>query len=99
MIARNEIGADKVKQLDELAAVMQEPEVNYPNPYEIALWPDDIRGKENITLFDGWHTYKQLYCDGIDPKNVTLVVDPQYSVVHAVVHLTLFYRRWNPIER
>ena len=85
MIARRELGADMTKHIDNLIAVMPEPEVNYPNPYEMAIWADDIKLRDHYRLLDGWHFYDQPFCDGIDPKNIKLIIDPQYNVMHLVV--------------
>ena len=85
MIARNEIGENKAKQLDSLMAVMPESEVNYANPYEMAIWADDIKLKDGYKLLDGWHFYDQPFCDGIDPKKIKLVLDPNFNVIHTVV--------------
>ena len=87
MIARNEIGSDLSKKIDALIAQMPEAEVNYQNPYEIAIWADDIKIRDSFKLLDGWHFYDQPFCDGIDPKDITLKLDPNYNVVHTSVRL------------
>ncbi len=85
MIARNELGANRCKKLDEMIAVMPESEVNYENPYEMAAWADDIKIKQSFKLLDGWHFYDQPFCDGIDPSKIKLVLDPKFNVVNTVV--------------
>ena len=85
MIARKELGSKLVKKLDELIAKMPEKAANYPNPYEIAIWPDDIKLRDEMTLFNGWHIYEQPIYDGIDPKKVTLIVDRNFNVANTVV--------------
>ena len=85
MIARNELGNDRVNQLDSLIAVMEEPEVNYPNPYEMAIWADDIKLRDYYKLLDGWHFYDQPFYDGIDPKDTTAILDPNFNVLHTTI--------------
>lgn len=92
MIAREEIGEQKSALLDKIINELPEPEVNYKNPYEIAMWPDDL--KSYFKGLDGFHFYDQLFYDGIDPKDVTAVVDPVYNVANAVIicYKTLKYK-------
>ncbi len=87
MIARKELGTSAVEKLDKLMAVMPETEVNYPNPYEMAIWADDIKSRDYFKLLDNWHFYDQPYCDGIDPKDIKLVLDPKFNVVNTIVRL------------
>ncbi len=63
---------------------MKEKDANYPNDYEIACWPDDVR-KAGMGGFNGWHYYDQAFYDGIQPSESTIVVDKQYSVTNTVV--------------
>lgn len=83
MIARKEIGEKQTALVDKIIAELPEPDVNYKNPYEIAMWPDDL--KSYFKGLNGFHFYDQLFYDGIDPKDVTAVVDPVYNVANAVI--------------
>ena len=85
MIARKEIGQEKSALIDKVIAQIPEKEANYPNPYEIAIWPDEIKGRDKVDLFNGFHFYDQQFCDGIDPKKVKAILDPVYNVVNAVI--------------
>ena len=89
MIARNEIGPERCKQIDSLLAAMPEPEVNYANPYEMAIWPDDIKLRDGFKLLDGWHFYDQPFCDGIERKNIKLILDPLFNVAYTNVGKTV----------
>ena len=86
MIARNEVGPSLCQKIDDLIKVMPEHEINYQNPYEYAIWADDLKIKNFYKLLDGWHFYDQPIYDGIDPSKVTLVLDPTFNVVHTVVN-------------
>ena len=85
MIARNEIGPEKSKLIDKILAVMPEPEANYKNPYEIAIWPDDIK-LVGFDLTTGWHFYElPFYDEKVNPKKVTLITDSENCVVRTIV--------------
>eukprot|EP00826_Nyctotherus_ovalis_P008483 TRINITY_DN121_c0_g1_i1.p1 TRINITY_DN121_c0_g1~~TRINITY_DN121_c0_g1_i1.p1 ORF type:complete len:297 (-),score=82.71 TRINITY_DN121_c0_g1_i1:115-1005(-) len=94
MIARKEIGPNQTALVDEIIKQMPEPEANYPNPYEIAIWADDMKMRYKFKALGGFHYYDQLFCDGIDPSDVTEIVDPVYNVVNAVLisQKTMKYR-------
>ena len=85
MIARNDIGPQKTAIIDKAISVMPESEVNFGNPYEIATLPDEIKNRDKVDLFNGFHYYDQFFCDGIDPKKVKALLDPVYNVVNAVI--------------
>jgi hypothetical protein len=93
MIARKEIGTAQTALVDKIINEMPEPDIKYPNPYEIALWADDMKGN-GVDVLSGFHYYDQLFCDGIDPKKVTAILDPTYNVVNAVIttYKTLKYK-------
>ena len=84
MIARNELGTSMTKQLDNLLAKMPESAANYNNPYEMAIWADDMKMRDNMRLLDEWHFYDQPIYDGINPKDVKLLLDPNFNVLHVV---------------
>ena len=87
MIARNEIGQEKSNLIDKIISEIPEPEANYKNPYEISIWPDDIK-KAGYALTTDWHIYQQQFYDkGVDPKKVTLITDKENCVVRTVVLL------------
>ncbi len=85
MIARKEMTASELAKLDSMIGYMTESEINYPNPYEIAIWADDIKLREHYKLLDGWHFYDQPFCDGIDIKDIKMILDPNFNVVNTVV--------------
>ena len=65
-------------------AYMKEVDVNYPQWYELACWPDDLR-TASLRLFDGWHFYDQPFYDGIEPKDANVTLDPKYNAANTVV--------------
>jgi len=62
----------------------KEKDANYPNPYEIACWPDDIRSA-GLGVTNGWHYYWYPIYDGIKREDATIIANPDYSVVNTVV--------------
>ena len=93
MIARKEIGEAQTALVDRIIKEMPQDEVNYPNPYEVAMWADDIKAS-SVDFMSGYHFYDQLFCDGIDIKKVTALVDEIYNIVNGVIisHTTIKYR-------
>jgi len=85
MIARKEIGEKQCALVDKIVNYLSEPENTYKNPYEIAMWADDMKMSHNFKALNEYHYYDQLFYDGIDPKDVTATVDPIYNVVNAVI--------------
>jgi len=85
MIARNELPDNVLKHIDDIIAKVPYEVLKYPNPYEYALWADDIKFRDYYRDLDQWHFFDQPFCDGIDPKKIKLLLDPKFSVVNTVI--------------
>lgn len=62
---------------------MKEKDVNFASKYELACWPDDLRGT-GLTLFNGWHFSDNPLYDGISPSDATFVPSPKHNVTYIV---------------
>lgn len=63
---------------------MKEKDVSYPQWYELACWPDDLKGSQ-VGALDGWHFYNQAFYDGIKPEDATIIINKEHNVVNSVV--------------
>jgi len=85
MIARNEVGPEICKQIDNIIGYLNQTEVNYQNPYEYPIWADEIALRDEYKFVSGWHFFNQPFCDGIDPTKINLIVDPRFNAVFTVL--------------
>lgn len=74
---------------------MKERDINYPSWYELACWPDDLRGT-GLTLFGGWHYCDIPYYDGITPDQSTYKPHPKYNASYVLEQtLKIFKQQGN----
>lgn len=64
-----------------MLSYMKEKDVNYKSWYELACWPDDLRGT-GLTLFGGWHYSDLPFYDGINPSEAKYQPHPGYNATY-----------------
>ena len=72
--------------MEEVFGYMKEKDVNYAKWYELACWPDDLKGS-GMTALDGWHFYNQPICVGTSCDHI--VENKEYCVAETVVTLNI----------
>eukprot|EP01022_Parablepharisma_sp_SALTPOND_P000783 TRINITY_DN105038_c0_g1_i1.p1 TRINITY_DN105038_c0_g1~~TRINITY_DN105038_c0_g1_i1.p1 ORF type:complete len:259 (-),score=27.42 TRINITY_DN105038_c0_g1_i1:371-1051(-) len=102
-IARKDFTPETNQKIQKYLSYMKENDINYPQFYELACWPDDVR-RTGLRAFDGWHYSDEPFYDGIDPEDATFIPHPHYNVTHTVSEIMtilkkgdngqMFYKSW-----